>query len=473
MTKYYFLEGENRRGPFSKEELLTLDNINADTLIWSEKFDGWTRFGDVFSEHAPPPPPASVTGAKSKKYSRKLVVGALLTILLLSVATLLFFNYRQSLIHDSLAQLMLTGNFDDQKLEKAASLGSDYAKALLGLSLYDVDSIRAVDIYRNLSDSDDWMVIALRNKFLKETAQVDLIKTSLENQIAEDDWFWIHMKAVFIINRENGFQYDKEAFLALEKRAADLGSVSAMKNYALNSSDVQEQCTYLDKVINSDYSKKDQLAKVYFQRASISIADNRFKIPDSLFFKYAAKSAEFGSAGGYYLLGLAFEKGIGTDISPNSAFAYWFRAVELGYDASYFPYGTGSYILAQCYKNGFGVEANYESYKEKLEVAVNYGYEKAVNEKKELEQQALQRQTVYSGGSTSRLCDCCGTAFNPIYGWGYSSSSGPYRENSTANSAANITNNMYANLFASIGLQTTPIGPTIKYCRKQCAWDCQ
>lgn len=46
MRKYYFAEGEERRGPFSLEEMASKD-ISKESLIWYEGLDNWIAASEV------------------------------------------------------------------------------------------------------------------------------------------------------------------------------------------------------------------------------------------------------------------------------------------------------------------------------------------------------------------------------------------------------------------------------------------
>ncbi|MDG5800544.1 CD225/dispanin family protein [Marinilabiliaceae bacterium ANBcel2] len=67
MKRYFYLDGDDRLGPFSKEELQT-HNVDHDTKIWFQGLSDWTRAGDIAeledvfetaSSPPPPPPPLS------------------------------------------------------------------------------------------------------------------------------------------------------------------------------------------------------------------------------------------------------------------------------------------------------------------------------------------------------------------------------------------------------------------------------
>lgn len=73
MTKYYYLNGPEKKGPISEEELISL-NLSLQTLIWSEGFANWTPLSEIpeLLKIIPPPPPEEVivnsnNAIKSKK----------------------------------------------------------------------------------------------------------------------------------------------------------------------------------------------------------------------------------------------------------------------------------------------------------------------------------------------------------------------------------------------------------------------
>jgi hypothetical protein len=88
------------------------------------------------------------------------------------------------------------------------------------------------------------------------------------------------------------------------------------------------------------------------------------------------------------------------------------------------------------------------------------GFAPAVDELAEVNKREAAR---YNQGSI-KACECCGTTFDVSYGWGYDNSSGPFRKGSSSNIGRSF---LAAALFGS---DDSNIG--LKYCRKQCAWDC-
>jgi len=88
MKKYYYLDGPEKKGPFTKEELINL-NLDREVLIWTEGFDNWKPIKDVeeILNVIPPPPPDEVlnTDAKIKK-SKKSLYSILILLILLSLS---------------------------------------------------------------------------------------------------------------------------------------------------------------------------------------------------------------------------------------------------------------------------------------------------------------------------------------------------------------------------------------------------
>ncbi len=390
---------------------------------------------------------------KIRKYKKVVLV-------CLSLATLLFagitgvFLYRNSLIEKALTQFKSTGHFDNESLENARNLSSEYSAALLGYSYFrDADSLAANNIFITLRNSSDWRVIALSNQFFNETNQINVVQKGLEEEVSKEDWFWCQMKAVFLIRKFNGYEYDKNSALLLYKKAADEGSSYSMFYYAKTTDDKNDKYTYYQKVINSDFDRKDLLAIVYGSLAYMTINGEGCKADDKLFFNYASKSAELGSPYGIYLLGLAYENGRGTTIDPNNAFVNYSQAAEKGSVEAIYP-------LALCYKRGFGVVASNSTYKEKLNLAADKGVDLAIKEKEEVRKQ----ETVSSGGG-QRQCVCCGSFFNPQYGWGY--------DYNGAYSNQKPTFDVYGPLLKSMGFHDSGgVSSSIKYCKKTCAQDC-
>ena len=46
MEKYFYLKGQNQKGPFTAEEL-ALEKLEKDTLIWIESLGSWKKLEDV------------------------------------------------------------------------------------------------------------------------------------------------------------------------------------------------------------------------------------------------------------------------------------------------------------------------------------------------------------------------------------------------------------------------------------------
>ena len=464
MKKYYYLEGENRKGPFTKEELSEISSVTDETLIWYDGLEDWASYTVVFNEKTPPPPPSNLKTTKPAvglKLSKKLITRIGITILAVSVVVFGFFYYRSSLIEEALTKFKNTGKFNNESLIKAKELGSDFAGALLAESYYnDDDTIQSNEILNELKETSDWRVIAIRNFCLNEANQIVNVKKGIEEEVANNNWYWLHHKALFIVNNRNDFKYDKTIFLKTEKKAADLGCVSAMRIYATYTDEVKEKCHYFKKVIDSKYENLDLLGDVYFNMAGLSHDDNGCKKDDKLFFNYSKKASELGNSGGYYLLGACYRSGIGAPINYKKAFDCYSKSIELGFDKDH--NGKANYMISQFYKFGKGVPIDQTKYKEKLNIATELGNTEAINEKQDNRKRELSKST---GGM--RTCKCCGNPFNPNYGWGYDSSEGPIRSGSTAAASKDI---LYSMLSSGLGLGKVN---AIKYCSKDCAWDCQ
>jgi len=401
------------------------------------------------------PPTIKESANNVRKYKKAIILFLAIAILSL-LGTIGFFSYRNSLIEKSLNQFKSTGQFDKNSLENAKNLSSEYSAALLGLS-YDIedDSLAANSIFSTLRNSTDWRVIALSNRFFNETNQISVVQKGLDEAISNDEWFWCHMKAIFICNKNNGYEYDKKSALKLVKNSADKGCVSSMRIYGQLTDDVNEKYIYYQKVINSEYNSKEMLAGVYEKLARMTINGEGCKADDKLFFNYASKAAELGSPYGVFLLGWANENGKGTPVDSNNAFRNYSKAAEKGS-------AEAIYALALCYKRGFGVAANNSTYKEKLNIAADKGLDLAIKEKEE-----LRNQEAISLRGGQRQCACCGNFFNAKYGWGYDYN-GPY-----SNQRQDYSSFIYGPLLNSMGFHDNgEVSSSIKYCTKKCAWDC-
>jgi hypothetical protein len=464
MKKFYYLDNTNNRiGPISKEDLLQLNLITNETLIWHEGLENWKTFKVVFDDVALPPPPPSdkkiIPKTVNRKFGKKILIVSSIALVLISSVTFGFFSYRNSLIENGLNQFKLTGHFEKKSLKSAYDLSSEYAGALLGLSYKnDDDTLEAEKIFNSLKSSTDWRVIAISNHFfeVKNPSEIDVVNKGIEEEVIKGNWFWTYMKGMFIINEFNGYKFDKSVSSKLFKYSADAGCGSAMRRYADQTDDMTEKCIYYQKLINSDYERKDVLSRVYCKLAEMTYNGSGCKADDKLFFNYASKASELGDTRGFYLLGIAYQWGKGTNIDGNKAFINYSKAADKGdVDAIYY--------LSLCYKNGFGVVANSDIYKEKLNLAADKGNTLAINEKEE-----LRKQEAVSAEGGNRKCICCGQLFNLKYGWGYSRSKGPYLNGENKDYSGLI----YGGLLKSMGFSESKANSDIEYCKKQCAWDC-
>ncbi|GAA4339290.1 DUF4339 domain-containing protein [Flaviaesturariibacter amylovorans] len=66
MKKYYIIDGQEQKGPFSVDELKAL-TVNRDTYVWYEGADGWSKAGalDELGEVFRTPPPFTGTKIES------------------------------------------------------------------------------------------------------------------------------------------------------------------------------------------------------------------------------------------------------------------------------------------------------------------------------------------------------------------------------------------------------------------------
>ena len=74
MKKYYYLDGPNKKGPFSEDEFINL-NLNQDTLIWTEGLENWKplkEFPDLLKVIPPPPPEEVILKPLVKRKSKKV-----------------------------------------------------------------------------------------------------------------------------------------------------------------------------------------------------------------------------------------------------------------------------------------------------------------------------------------------------------------------------------------------------------------
>ncbi|WP_086030256.1 DUF4339 domain-containing protein [Tenacibaculum holothuriorum] len=87
MKKYYIIENNEKKGPFSIEELREFE-ISFDTLIWTEGLNDWTEAKGIdelkaFLSKIPPPLPKSKkrkinTSKKTVNYSKRIFIGLIL-----------------------------------------------------------------------------------------------------------------------------------------------------------------------------------------------------------------------------------------------------------------------------------------------------------------------------------------------------------------------------------------------------------
>ena len=69
MKEYYYLDGLEKKGPFTEQELINL-NLSSETLIWTEGYENWTAlkdFPDLLKIIPPSLPKAFESEIKKKK----------------------------------------------------------------------------------------------------------------------------------------------------------------------------------------------------------------------------------------------------------------------------------------------------------------------------------------------------------------------------------------------------------------------
>jgi hypothetical protein len=445
---YFFLDENNeRKGPYTKKELLDSGLLNSDTLVWHAGCEDWKQFKDVFpdeSSSVPPSPNTKLKTAENKISTpkRRWVIVAIIASFLLTLVVSGLFSYRHFLVTSAMDNFKLTGFFDESKLKTAEFLGSDFAVALLGLAyVYDGDSLQASIKFDKLKKSKDWRAIALRNDFLNENHS-DAVSEGINEKVDNGDWFWLLFKGLF------------NASHSLTKSSADMGCVAAMIAFADLSDNISDKCVYWAKVIKSDWQRKESLGKIFFASAYYSLRDDGCKLDDSDFLNYANKAIQLGSTEGHYLLGIAYQNGKGVQVDNEKAFINYKKAADYGMP-------DAVYQLSQCYKHGIGIPQNSNEYNVNLKKASDLGLSLATNELEE--NRKREEENRKRSGSKFKRCKCCGSTFDVSYGWGYSSD-GPYRNGSGSNLLSNW-------LTAAFGGKSD--NSDLKYCTNRCAWTCR
>ena len=100
MKKYYYLDGPNKKGPFSIEELINL-NLDEEVLIWTEGFSKWKPIKEVeeissFKRELLEPSEKELKDSIKSKGSRKLVYSFLLSTVLFTVMIGILYLYNES-----------------------------------------------------------------------------------------------------------------------------------------------------------------------------------------------------------------------------------------------------------------------------------------------------------------------------------------------------------------------------------------
>jgi TPR repeat protein len=319
------------------------------------------------------------------------------------VATIYFggIGYRSYLINSSLNQYKTTGKFDNEKLKSAMNMKSDYAAHLLLLSYKATDdTLNFIDLKSALENTNDWKSNAILNDVTaneENPSNNNLleIRSNLENDKIKNDWFWVFMKGRYLSKGINGFEKDDKLSLLHIKQAADLGAVSAMRNYGFTTEDKSEKCTYLEMLVNSNYSDTFQehwgdayaeLSYLYYTGEGCSLDYNKA-------FEYSQKSANLNDREGLYILAFCYETGNGTEQDEKLAFDNYLKSADLGDSRS-------MYKVSQFYKNGSGVEKDHESYLTYLSKAAALNNEDAKAEKKK-----IQRSRTYAQAASFSYSD--------------------------------------------------------------------
>lgn len=88
MKKYYYLDGPERKGPFTEEELINL-NLSHEILIWTEGFDNWRPLKDIpdLLRIIPPPLPENIRAEVTKMKKSNKVRYSFLTLLALLITS--------------------------------------------------------------------------------------------------------------------------------------------------------------------------------------------------------------------------------------------------------------------------------------------------------------------------------------------------------------------------------------------------
>ena len=88
MKKYFYLDGPERKGPFTEEEFINL-KLSHETLIWTEGFDNWKPLKDFpdLLRIIPPPLPENTRQEVTKIKKSKKVRFSFLTLLVLLITS--------------------------------------------------------------------------------------------------------------------------------------------------------------------------------------------------------------------------------------------------------------------------------------------------------------------------------------------------------------------------------------------------
>ena len=101
MSKFYYLDGQNKKGPYTEEELINL-NLNNDTLVWKKGFDNWKFIKDIpeLKEIIPPPVPPKRASISSKSGIKRRIFYSFIILCICIAVSLLFAYYSSELLKE-------------------------------------------------------------------------------------------------------------------------------------------------------------------------------------------------------------------------------------------------------------------------------------------------------------------------------------------------------------------------------------
>lgn len=220
--EYYIIENGERRGPFSLDQLATM-NITSETLVWYEGLEDWKKAGDIdvvraiiISRKAASaaqgdahelkttvPEPPAVQGVKRSWWSRYVV----LTFVLLIIATLvaaLYFTCPKKEAHKEALTVLANDVVKDEMNKLTGGVGRTFVQKLLAgvvenfyddaFTTYDYklfsvtkfdydnhDNVVAVGVFGNVYTANKEVVAQYVEKKTKEVidSQMDNLKKFL------------------------------------------------------------------------------------------------------------------------------------------------------------------------------------------------------------------------------------------------------------------------------------------------------